>query len=173
MRRSSFSALLLLAIVGSLRFAEAADLEIIKAPPVVPPPPRWQGFYVGINGGGGMGPSSQTLTVDPLITLLGVATTGNYKVSGALLGATLGYNYQAGSWVFGVEGDIDWSSIGGQVTGPAVRNRRRSLWGRACHGLNYDSEFRFRPWRPKRCASWMDRWRRSGIRSQSKLEHQG
>jgi outer membrane immunogenic protein len=39
-----------------------------------------------------------------------------------LLGATLGYNYQAGSssWVFGIEGDIDWSSIGGQITGPVM-----------------------------------------------------
>jgi len=69
-------------------------------------------IYVGINGGGGLAPSSQTLTVDPLIAVLGVSTTGDYKVSGALLGATLGYNYQAGSWVFGVEGDIDWSEIG-------------------------------------------------------------
>jgi hypothetical protein len=31
----------------------------------------WTGFYVGINGGGGLGPTSQTLTVDPLITALG------------------------------------------------------------------------------------------------------
>jgi outer membrane immunogenic protein len=47
-------------------------------------------------------------------------TTGTYEVSGALLGATLGYNHQVGSWVLGIEGDIDWSSIGGQVTGPVM-----------------------------------------------------
>jgi outer membrane immunogenic protein len=120
MKRIGPVALLLLALIGSPRFAAAADLEIVKAPPFVAPPPRWSGFYVGINGGGGMGPTSQTLTVDPLIAVLGVSTTGNYAVSGALLGATLGYNYQAGSWVFGIEGDIDWSSIGGQVTGPVM-----------------------------------------------------
>jgi len=118
--RISFLALLLLALIVSPHFAEAADLEILKTPPLVIPSPRWNGFYVGINGGGGLGPSSQTLTVDPLIAILGVSTTGDYKVTGALLGATLGYNYQAGSWVFGVEGDIDWSSIGGQVTGPVM-----------------------------------------------------
>ena len=67
-----------------------------------------------------IGAFSQTLTVDPLIAALGVSTTGTYEVSGALLGATLGYNRQAGSWVLGIEGDIDWSSIGGQVTGPVM-----------------------------------------------------
>ena len=83
--RISFLALLLLALIVSPHFAEAADLEILKAPPFVTPSPRWNGFYVGINGGGGLGPSSQTLTVDPLIAILGVSTTGHYKVSGALL----------------------------------------------------------------------------------------
>ena len=71
------------------------------------------GFYVGVNGGGGLGPTSQTLTVDPLITALGVSTTGTYEVRGAIVGATLGYNYQTGPWVLGIEGDIDWSNIGG------------------------------------------------------------
>jgi outer membrane immunogenic protein len=78
------------------------------------------GFYVGVNGGGGLGPTSQTLTVDPLITALGVSTTGTYEVRGAIAGATLGYNYQTGPWVLGIEGDIDWSNIGGQVTGPVM-----------------------------------------------------
>ena len=120
-KQIGFGALLFLALIGSGRFATAADLEIVKAPPFVSPPPRWSGFYVGINGGGGIGPTSQTLTVVPLITALGVSTTGTYEVRGALLGATLGYNYQAGSsWVLGIEGDIDWSSIGGQVTGPVM-----------------------------------------------------
>jgi outer membrane immunogenic protein len=78
------------------------------------------GFYVGINGGEGLGVSSQTLTVEPLVTALGVSTTGNYEIRGAVLGATLGYNYQTGPWVLGIEGDIDWSNIGGQVTGPVM-----------------------------------------------------
>ncbi len=122
MKQLGFAALMLLGIVGSNFSAGAGDLPIpAKGPaPEFLPPPRWSGFYVGINGGGGLGPTSQTLTVDPLIAALGVSTTGTYEVSGALLGATLGYNRQAGSWVFGIEGDIDWSSIGGQVTGPVM-----------------------------------------------------
>ena len=122
MKHLGCAATLLLAIVATKSPALAADLPIPfkNEMPQFSPPARWTGFYFGINGGGGLGPTSQTLTVDPLITALGVSTTGNYKVSGALLGATLGYNYQAGSWVFGIEGDIDWSSIGGQVTGPVM-----------------------------------------------------
>ena len=119
MKLTGFAALGLLAIIGSIGPAGAADLPI-KAPLMPPPPPTWTGLYVGANGGGGLGTSSQTLTVDPLITVLGVSTTGTYEVNGALLGATIGFNYQAGSWVFGVEGDIDWTSIGGQVTGPVM-----------------------------------------------------
>jgi outer membrane immunogenic protein len=116
------AALMLLAIVATKSPALAADLPIPfkNEMPQFSPPARWTGFYIGINGGGGLGPTSQTLTVDPLITALGVSTTGTYEVSGALLGATLGYNRQAGSWVLGIEGDIDWSSIGGQVTGPVM-----------------------------------------------------
>ena len=43
-----------------------------------------------------LGVSSQTLTVGRLVTARGVSTTGNYEIHGALLGATLGYNYQTG-----------------------------------------------------------------------------
>ena len=122
MKQLGFAVLMLLGIVGSNFSARAAELPIpIKGPAQeFLPTPRWSGFYVGINGGGGLGPTSQTLTVDPLIAALGVSTTGTYEVSGALLGATLGYNRQVGSWVLGIEGDIDWSSIGGQVTGPVM-----------------------------------------------------
>ncbi len=120
--RYRFGTLLTLALISPHGFAAAADVEVVKAPPFVSPAPRWSGFYIGINGGGGIGPTSQTLTVEPLIVALGAATTGNYAVSGAILGATLGYNIQAGSWVFGIEGDIDWSSIGGQVTAPVQGN---------------------------------------------------
>ena len=38
---------------------------------------------------------------------------GNFELSpnGELVGGTLGYNYQANSWVLGVEGDIDYSDL--------------------------------------------------------------
>ena len=41
------------------------------------------------------------------------ATTGDFNINGALVGGTIGYNLQTGSWVWGVEADIDCSWIKG------------------------------------------------------------
>ena len=39
--------------------------------------------------------------------------------SGAVVGGTIGYNYQMGQTVFGLEGDGDWSNLRGTSTGGA------------------------------------------------------
>src|SRR6516165_629856 len=112
--------------------ASAADLAprtYTKAPPPVSAIYDWTGGYVGIEGGFGWGHSDQT---DP-----GIAPPappppppppppaigdGHYSVSGGLVGGTGGYNWQAGRWVFGLEGDYSWSDIRGQssVCGPTT-----------------------------------------------------
>jgi opacity protein-like surface antigen len=38
---------------------------------------------------------------------------GSYDVQGGLIGGTLGYNWQQGPWVFGIEGDYSWADISG------------------------------------------------------------
>jgi outer membrane immunogenic protein len=87
--------------------AQAADLPqpSYKAQPglVAPAYASWTGFYVGINGGYGFGSSSWT---DPAISL---------KPKGGLVGATAGYNFQTGTWVWGIETDLDWSGMKGSV----------------------------------------------------------
>jgi len=88
--------------------ASAADIQRrqmpAKAPAYLPPPPySWTGFYVGINGGGGFGRSDFS---DPF-------SSGSFNTSGAVVGGTLGYNWQINQAVLGVEGDIDWSSMRG------------------------------------------------------------
>jgi outer membrane immunogenic protein len=95
--------------------ASAADIQRrqtmpAKAPLYVQPLYNWTGFYVGINGGGGWGRSDFS---DPF-------ATGSFKTSGGLVGGTLGYNYQVGQAVFGVEGDIDWSNIRGSAVCGAI-----------------------------------------------------
>jgi len=104
---------LCLGLIGLVAFAgiaAAADLGqpapqpyYPKAPAFVPPPFSWTGFYFGINGGGALGNSSWN-------------SAGSRDISGGLIGATLGYNYQVGAAVFGVEGDIDVSDIYGSST---------------------------------------------------------
>ena len=101
---------LLLASVGLLALglasASAADMArpAYKAPAYVPPPLyNWTGFYVGINGGGAFGRSKFDNGFG----------TESFDVNGGLVGGTIGYNYQVGQWVFGLEGDVDWSDIRG------------------------------------------------------------
>jgi outer membrane immunogenic protein len=103
MKRAFLALISLAALTG---MAAAADLPPRPAPapyykaPVVAPVYNWTGFYIGINGGGGFGRSAW----DP---------TGGFNTSGGLVGGTIGYNYQAGQAVFGLEGDIDWADING------------------------------------------------------------
>jgi outer membrane immunogenic protein len=92
--------------------AGAADLPRrtempAKAPAYVPAAYNWTGFYFGINGGGGWGDSRWTD---------GAGSTGDFDVSGGLIGGTLGYNWQAAQAVFGLEGDLAWSGIDGSTT---------------------------------------------------------
>jgi outer membrane immunogenic protein len=62
---------------------------------------NWSGFYLGINGGGGWGHSNWDTSSDRI------------GLSGGLAGGTAGYNWQIGSAVLGVEGDIDWANLKG------------------------------------------------------------
>jgi outer membrane immunogenic protein len=62
----------------------------------------WTGPYVGINAGGTLGVSSQTLTLPPR------SSTGNFDLRGGLVGGTAGFYVQLGQTVFGLDGDIDW-----------------------------------------------------------------
>ena len=109
MRRILISTTSLLALSAASAFA--ADIPrpapVYKAPAYVAPMYNWSGAYIGINGGYAWGNSSWD-------GLFG----GSAKVSGGLVGATLGYNWQmAGSpLVLGIEGDIDWTNIRGSFT---------------------------------------------------------
>jgi len=107
---------LLLAAIGvlvAMGTALAADVPERRLPkpraPIYVPFFTWNGFYVGINGGYGFGRSSWRDTI------AGVST-GEFDVNGPLFGGTVGYNVQLGGFVFGAEGDFDWSNIKGSGT---------------------------------------------------------
>ena len=100
---------LLAAAVASPSFAADLPRPAYKAPPVYVAPFSWTGFYVGINGGYGWGKSSWT---EPLTSL----STGDFSTKGGLVGGTVGYNLQTGSWVWGLEGDFDFSWMKGTET---------------------------------------------------------
>ncbi|HXX26325.1 MAG TPA: outer membrane protein [Pseudolabrys sp.] len=104
---------LLLASMGVLALgiasASAADLPRRAAPaPIYTPVPvyNWTGFYVGINGGGAFGHASVSNAFG----------SQGFDADGGLVGGTLGYNWQVGQWVLGIEGDIDWADIRGSTS---------------------------------------------------------
>ena len=106
MRTTIFASALALAAAGAP--ATAADLPV-KARPR-PPVFSWTGFYAGINGGYAWGQSSWS---DPVAG----ANSGIFDTSGGLVGGQLGYNWQTGAFVLGVETDADWLNVKGSTAG--------------------------------------------------------
>jgi outer membrane immunogenic protein len=120
---SGVSCVLVAALMGS---ANAADLPL-KAPPAAPPPvSNWTGFYIGINGGAGWGTAASSIDLSALggttliggVGSLGSFPVGSHELNGFLGGGQVGYNWQTGNIVLGVEGDGDWANI--QGTAPCI-----------------------------------------------------
>ena len=117
-----------LSVIALASQANAADLAArpvyTKAPEFVPVVNNWSGWYIGGNVGYGWGNSDVTFGDLPGGTLgnLGVLnqTAGN-GTSGVFGGGQVGYNWQMGSFLAGLEADIQGSGIKGttQLT-PAV-----------------------------------------------------
>jgi outer membrane immunogenic protein len=101
--------------LGSLEVGHACAADLARALPVkAAPPPAlvpdwggWGGSYIGVVGGGSWGTARQT-------DVLGF-DTGNYDISGGLIGLTWGRNYQFGQWVLGLEDDISKTWIKGSI----------------------------------------------------------
>lgn len=89
-------------VVAPAKFSKGPQPPVVVAAPIY-----WTGFYLGGYFGGAYG------TTD--VGYAGLATT-DPTVSGWIGGGQIGYNYQVGRWVFGVEGDIGSSNIHGHKT---------------------------------------------------------
>jgi outer membrane immunogenic protein len=103
MRRILLASIAIAVFAAATTTATGADLLTRPAPVQVPtyasPYYNWTGLYLGINGGGGWGAS---------------------ELRGGLVGGTAGFNWQFGPWVFGLEGDADWSSVNNGTGCPAA-----------------------------------------------------
>lgn len=116
MRKGLLSVAALAISVSGIQMATAADMPM-KAPPSPAyfAPPSWTGFYIGVHLGAGWG------TTQANATTINGAPFPNFawqdqSANGFLGGAQAGYNWQAGNWVFGIEGTISGTGIEG--TGP-------------------------------------------------------
>jgi outer membrane immunogenic protein len=110
-----------LAMFAGANVASAADLPV-KAPPMVVVDPWWTGFYVGINGGYSWGRSSTNVTFFnsvsglPIVLPAGSISSAGFDMNGGVFGGQAGYNWQHGSFVTGIETDIQWSGQRGNAT---------------------------------------------------------
>jgi outer membrane immunogenic protein len=111
MKHSLFVATALSLTLGSM--AKAADLPVkAPAPAAVPHGPyNWTGLYVGGNIGGSWGGHRTVATVDGAALVDATA-----HPDGVIGGGQIGYNWQTGSWVFGLEADIQGSGQKGGWT---------------------------------------------------------
>jgi outer membrane immunogenic protein len=100
--------------VAALTAADAADLAVkapvYKAPIVMPF--SWTGFYAGIQGGGGWADESWLDNNPPVVP--------NFKASGGIFGGQVGYRWQTGPFVFGVEGSAAWADLSDTLTAGAA-----------------------------------------------------
>jgi outer membrane immunogenic protein len=118
--------------------ALAADLPArtyTKAPAYIDPGYNWSGFYLGGNAGYSWGHAStdgsetgtQSVSIfsattgvlragSPVVTSLGTTPlTGRANVNGFIGGGQAGYNWQHGTWLFGLEADIQGSDERGSA----------------------------------------------------------
>jgi outer membrane autotransporter protein len=90
------------------------DPVIAKAPtrkaPAAPAVYNWTGFYIGGSAGAAWGFTNWTFA--------DAAATSKPRYAGFLGGGEIGYNYQLGKWVFGLEGDAAPSNAHGAQACP-------------------------------------------------------
>ena len=110
-----------------ISFATFASLGLIqfKAPPALAAPPvySWTGAYVGLNAGGGWGKLDTTSSWSPIINANGPQYTAmaspSFDSSFFTGGGQVGYNYQIGAIVLGVEADFEAFRVRGSF-GPTT-----------------------------------------------------
>src|ERR1700730_14710238 len=124
MKKVLLGAVAVVALFGGC--AGAADLPrpvpVYRPPPAVVPYFTWTGCYIGGNGGGVWANKEWSNSVaSPAITVSGIAVPaapagagfGTHTASGGIGGLQGGCDYQIGTWVFGLQGDYDWTNATG------------------------------------------------------------
>jgi opacity protein-like surface antigen len=113
-----------LCIAGFSGGAFAADLDVLAPTPMeqtAPSGPRWNGFTIGINGGGlwAPGQSETQIWYPPTIPTTGFPSSYTFSSRGLMAGAQAGFNKQWGSFVIGAVADYDF--VGGAKVSQTAR----------------------------------------------------
>jgi outer membrane immunogenic protein len=122
MRSTLLASAALIAVSSS---AYAADV-IVYQDPIFSPQPiaqfNWTGFYAGVNAGYGGGTFKHPFALagrDTPSAAFETFLSGSLDITagGGVAGGQVGYNQQFGNWVAGVEADLQWSGIKGELSG--------------------------------------------------------
>jgi outer membrane immunogenic protein len=102
-----------LIVLGMAAPAVAADLPArtySKAPPpVIAAVYDWSGFYIGGNGGYGTSRKEWDTTTTGVV----LGDEASHNATGGVAGGQIGYRWQTGGWVFGLEAQGDWADLRG------------------------------------------------------------
>jgi len=101
--------------LGAAAPASAADLAArpyTKAPPMIAAVYDWSGFYIGANGGWGSSHNCLTNTAVGGVAFAPLSE-GCHDADGGTIGGQVGYRWQAGNWVFGLEAQGNWADFNG------------------------------------------------------------
>jgi outer membrane immunogenic protein len=147
-------ALLAAALIGSASVASAADLGSYKEEPVASYGPgfSWAGLYIGGSAGFGVGDTQKSVSnfdcdrcgegVDRLLGSIPSLSIADYDLNGAIYGAHIGYNFQRGNIVFGVEAGINGTEMDGSsplLTSLITANTEIDWYATATARLGYAS----------------------------------
>jgi outer membrane immunogenic protein len=106
-------ALIVLGVGASAFAADLPPAPVYKTPVMTPAYYDWSGFYVGLNAGGGSSHECwDNVSVRGVPTIPSIRE-GCHNATGGLAGGQIGFRWQSGAWVFGVEGLGDWASLKG------------------------------------------------------------
>ena len=123
---SLLSAVLIFAAGPAAWSVRAGDTTQYKTVQTAPPPAfNWTGFYIGLHVGYGWGDGTTSFTPLPSAAeFINLAPTSlKTHPDGVLGGGQVGYNYQMGIMVFGVETDFSGTAMNQRVTrSPIIQN---------------------------------------------------
>jgi len=113
MKKLTLALIALVLVFSGTTFA--ADMAV-KARPAPPAPIfSWTGFYLGVHAGGSWFDKDWSQPLTPINIAGGCAgcpgPAGSHSASSWLAGGQIGFNYQTGMWVFGVEADASATDL--------------------------------------------------------------
>ena len=123
--RKAFLAVIFAAAFGASGGVKAADIYSDGNPAGAPylPLNSWAGFYGGVNGGYAWNTGSEVSHVGIasdcggipacVVGVPGGAAKASTSPEGGFGGGQIGYNWQAGHWVFGLETDFQGAGVNG------------------------------------------------------------